>query len=524
MDNARSCIQFLKSAENKYDVLYINTPWSKLETEAIGKFPVNDITEKNAAVFLWVDSNAVTSAAKLVEKWGLTFHSVLQIADFAKYPWMTKDNELVGEDTEKKPRRKNRVPPIVSPSWWSSPLEQNLSCRPTTEQLWLLVKGDAGDIFASTTNTVPSQVVNLPDVGKKSRAKKKEGFGEEWDTDRPLCFLETVLSMLEKSKRVLNVFASNLDKINVDKWGPGIPGGYLNVESDGLMASLNTTMMAMKKSQLQVLHSKLSKYNGSSLEEKKTILNDMKESWTAVEKTLSSSYKLTYDWKDDTGILSEWAAHLVFTLAGKNIVNFSSLRVKRKKKRKTSSNSPAPKHGIAAAGRITPELADFFGMEHGEKIARTAAVSKLNEYIVENNLQNPENRLQILMDEPLKKLLRPPPDFGPVTYFNLCKIIGIHFPPKTEQEKKEDSANRIKNKKAKVEAVESKAESVVEHVESKAEPMELEPKAEPVAVPKPPKVVQARNQVKAKAVHPRVPPAKSVQHRVPPAKGVQPKK
>ena len=463
MENARSSLPFLKSSERKYDVLYINTPWSKLETDLIGKFPVKEITETNAVVFLWVDSNSIISASKLVEKWGLTFHSVLQVADFAKYPWMTVKNEKEKEtntENEKKSKRKNRVPPIVYPSWWSPSHENNLSCRPTTEQLWLLVKGDATNIFSSTTNTVTSQVVNLPDVGKKSRAKKKEGFGEEWDTDRPICFLETVLSMIDKSKRVLNAFSFDLFKVNVDKWGPGIPGGFLDVGSDGLVASLNTTMMTMKKSQLQILYSKLSKYTGS-VDEKKIILDDMKDSWKSIEKTMSSNnYKITYDWKDDTGILSEWAAHLISSLASRNIVNFSSLRVKRRKKRKIPSSGPTPKHGIAAAGRITPELADFFGMEHGEKIARTTAVSKLNEYIVKNNLQNPENRLQILMDEPLKKLLRPPPDFGPVTYFNLCKIIGIHFPPKNDEEK-----NEMKNKKPKieeVEKVESKVESKVE--------------------------------------------------------------
>ena len=61
------------------------------------------------------------------------------------------------------------------------------------------------------------------------------------------------------------------------------------------------------------------------------------------------------------------------------------------------------------------------------------------------------------MDEPLKKLLRPPPDFGPVTYFTLCKIIGIHFPPKNAEEKNEE----MKNKKPKIEEIE-KVESKVE--------------------------------------------------------------
>ena len=483
MENARSALPFLKSSTNKYDVVYINTPWSKLGVDTISKFPINDMVNKDALVFLWVDSYNVPNASKLVEKWGLDFHSVFQVADYAKYNWMstptapvvcTKEavkgeeeemtdetkEEVKGEETKETgnakggetkeaakvgKKRNNRVPPIVNPTWWSSASEPHLGSRPTTEQLWMLSKGDPSSILASKTNTTQSHVVNLPDVGKKSRAKKKEIFGEEWNTERPHEFMDIMLSLVGNSKRVLNAFGTNT-KDKVDSWGPGVPGGFLGPtsSSSGLVGAINQVMRVMKKSQLHTLYSKFAKFHLETDEDKRKTLDDMGTTWKEMETALSSTFDIPYSWKDDNGIVADWTASLVSLLATYNISKFSNLRTKKKKRKVSTSN--APRHGIASAGRITPELADFFGMGHDDKIARTSAVSKLNEYIVEKKLQNPDNRLQILLDGPLEALLRPPADFGPVTYFNLCKLVGIHFPPKTAEEKKMDADAHLKRK------------------------------------------------------------------------------
>ena len=40
MDQARTTLPSLKSSSDKYDVLYVNTPWSKLDTTTIGKVPL----------------------------------------------------------------------------------------------------------------------------------------------------------------------------------------------------------------------------------------------------------------------------------------------------------------------------------------------------------------------------------------------------------------------------------------------------------------------------------------------------
>jgi hypothetical protein len=87
------------------------------------------------------------------------------------------------------------------------------------------------------------------------------------------------------------------------------------------------------------------------------------------------------------------------------------------------------KFGIAAPVNISKELAGFMGLGEGEKVARTTVVKFINEYIGKHSLQNPTKKSEINCDESLLALLKPSPTFGPVTYFNLCKLLGPHFNP-----------------------------------------------------------------------------------------------
>jgi upstream activation factor subunit UAF30 len=71
---------------------------------------------------------------------------------------------------------------------------------------------------------------------------------------------------------------------------------------------------------------------------------------------------------------------------------------------------------------LTPsaELADVIG---AHPIARTEAVKQIWNYIKENNLQNPNNKRNILADAKLSKV------FGKneVTMFELTGILGKHL-------------------------------------------------------------------------------------------------
>ena len=85
------------------------------------------------------------------------------------------------------------------------------------------------------------------------------------------------------------------------------------------------------------------------------------------------------------------------------------------------------KFGIAAPVPISDDLADFMSIPRGEKVARTTVVKFINDYIAKNNLQNPERKSEILINQALANVLNPSAQFGPVTYFNLSKLLGPHF-------------------------------------------------------------------------------------------------
>ena len=467
MENARSSLPFLKNKNEKYDVLYVNTPWSTIDVSKISKFPAKEVSKDNSALFIWVDTYKMKDAMDLIDTWGFKFHSVYQIADMGQYPWMKKESVKkikVGEpdatdvavdevstdevvDVKPKNMRKTKMPLVTKPKWWSDYPSDTMGARATTEQLWLATRGTASEILGCTI--VPSQVVNIPEYGKKSRSKKRTCLSEEWDTERPSMFLDTVVGNVLPGKSVLDVFSSSIHD-NIDSWGPSIPGGFARsfTSNEGIVYIINSVMKAMKKSQLQMLANRFIKYDTASVEEKKELLESSSVAWLPVKNALEGSVlEVPYNWKGDSNIPTDWLMYLVQILASKHISDFENTR-KKKRKRKTSSVvSDRPRHGIACASKISPELADFFGMDHSEKLARTVAVSKLNEYIVKNGLQNPDRKIEILLDESLKTLLNPPDGFGVVTYFNLCNLVGKHFPKKTDSEKKSDAEARAKKKK-----------------------------------------------------------------------------
>jgi chromatin remodeling complex protein RSC6 len=75
--------------------------------------------------------------------------------------------------------------------------------------------------------------------------------------------------------------------------------------------------------------------------------------------------------------------------------------------------------GIHAPVQPSPELGEVVG---NDKLPRSQVISKVWEYIKSNNLQNPENKREIVADEKLKKV------FGrdKVTMFEMNKYISQH--------------------------------------------------------------------------------------------------
>eukprot|EP00584_Thalassiosira_punctigera_P027920 CAMPEP_0172576832 /NCGR_PEP_ID=MMETSP1067-20121228/137920_1 /TAXON_ID=265564 ORGANISM="Thalassiosira punctigera, Strain Tpunct2005C2" /NCGR_SAMPLE_ID=MMETSP1067 /ASSEMBLY_ACC=CAM_ASM_000444 /LENGTH=324 /DNA_ID=CAMNT_0013369509 /DNA_START=138 /DNA_END=1112 /DNA_ORIENTATION=- len=79
--------------------------------------------------------------------------------------------------------------------------------------------------------------------------------------------------------------------------------------------------------------------------------------------------------------------------------------------------------GLSAVKEISDELAAF--LKCGKHMARTAIVKSLWVYIKENNLQNPSDKREILLDDKMKAV------FGveSFTMFSMNKYIGAHVEP-----------------------------------------------------------------------------------------------
>lgn len=92
-----------------------------------------------------------------------------------------------------------------------------------------------------------------------------------------------------------------------------------------------------------------------------------------------------------------------------------------------NDNTPTPerkeKGGLAAKKEISEKLAKFLGK--GDRMSRTEIVKLLWEYIRGNNLQNPDNKREILLDDAMKEV------FGcdKFTMFTMNKYIGAHIDP-----------------------------------------------------------------------------------------------
>lgn len=76
--------------------------------------------------------------------------------------------------------------------------------------------------------------------------------------------------------------------------------------------------------------------------------------------------------------------------------------------------------------KISPALAQFCGVSAETLLSRTDVTRKIAEYIKTNNLQNPENRREILADATLISLFALTSE-DKLNYFNLQRYVKPHF-------------------------------------------------------------------------------------------------
>lgn len=91
-----------------------------------------------------------------------------------------------------------------------------------------------------------------------------------------------------------------------------------------------------------------------------------------------------------------------------------------------NEDKPKKLSGFAKPTKVSLELSTFLGIPEDELIARTEVTKRINKYVKENGLQNPENKRVIVLDDTLKKLIAIPDDVQ-LTFFNLQKYIKHHY-------------------------------------------------------------------------------------------------
>jgi chromatin remodeling complex protein RSC6 len=111
------------------------------------------------------------------------------------------------------------------------------------------------------------------------------------------------------------------------------------------------------------------------------------------------------------------------------------MKQKQKTNRKNNTNS-----GFLKPVIISKDMAKFTGWNPDELRSRVDVTKYICKYIRDNELQNPEDRRQILADKKLAKLLEysTDDDEKPLTYYRIQTYMKKHFsnPPKVEEESK----------------------------------------------------------------------------------------
>lgn len=105
----------------------------------------------------------------------------------------------------------------------------------------------------------------------------------------------------------------------------------------------------------------------------------------------------------------------------KEVKQLETFQAKHKKK----VRPPREPSGFARKLLISDELYGFLGLPVGTEIAGTKVTKMINAYIKEKNLQNPENRREILPDPALKAILECGDET--VTYFNMQRFLRRHY-------------------------------------------------------------------------------------------------
>lgn len=112
----------------------------------------------------------------------------------------------------------------------------------------------------------------------------------------------------------------------------------------------------------------------------------------------------------------------------KEHTKLQKLSSKKVKKTAVASGDVAKRSpsGFAKPTKLSDDLCTFLGVENGSFMARTLVTKHINEYIKKNNLQDANDKRNIMPDAKLKTILSSV-EGDKLTYFNLQTFIKQHF-------------------------------------------------------------------------------------------------
>ena len=116
------------------------------------------------------------------------------------------------------------------------------------------------------------------------------------------------------------------------------------------------------------------------------------------------------------------------TIERKTVKQLKIVQKLNNKKKRKGTRAPS---GFVKPSLISDELATFLGKDLGSEMARTDVTREINKYIRANSLQDKDNGRKINADAPLKALLKIDDEVA-LTYFNLQRYMGPHFPKQTK--------------------------------------------------------------------------------------------
>jgi len=106
---------------------------------------------------------------------------------------------------------------------------------------------------------------------------------------------------------------------------------------------------------------------------------------------------------------------------------FQELEKLVQKLAKQEQKKEKKKSGFARNQLVSTDLCDFLNISHDTLISRAETTIRLNTYIKQNNLQNPQAKREIIMDDKLCKLLGSDAEGQIITYFTIQKYMTKHF-------------------------------------------------------------------------------------------------